>query len=184
MAFGFLELSGDLMNSSMCARIAVLCLTVLAAGCGGGGGDAPTAPAPARTTLTLDLGSIEVIEDCDGIEGDGDFLFDVWVHSTGVMNDHVYSQTVNMGPGKTPVLGRRSYKVNAIDGVAIHVEFQAVELDKSIIGEEWRDDRLAIAVTRYTHRFSNGAWSNLGPQSITLGSAGCQVRLSWSAEGS
>jgi hypothetical protein len=161
--------------------MAALCLATLAAGCGGGGGDAPTAPAPARTTLTIDLGSIEVIEDCDGVEGDGDFMFDVWVWSNGIMNDHVYSQTVNMGPGKTPVLGGQSYSVNAIDGVEINVEFQAVELDRSIIGEVWRDDRLAIAVTRYTHRFSNGGWSNLGPQSLTLGSSGCRVRLHWSA---
>lgn len=170
------------MTAHVHSLITALCVAALAAGCGGGG-DAPTAPPPARTTLTFDLGYIEVIEDCDGIEGDGDFLFDVWIYSRALTNDHVYSQSINLGPGgRTPVLGRRSYAVDALDGLEIHVEFQAVELDKSIIGEEYNDERLAIAVTRSTYRFINGAWSNLGPRSISLGSSGCRVKLYWSAE--
>jgi hypothetical protein len=32
------------------------------------------------------------------------------------------------------------------------------------------------------YRFINGAWSNLGPRSSSLGSSGCQVKLYWSAE--
>lgn len=175
------------MNSFIRSYLALLCLAGYAAGCSGGG-DAPTAPGPTlpRTTLTLDLGYIEVIEDCDGIEGDGDFLLDVWVDSRLTPNDHVYSSgSISLGPGgRTPVVGRRSYTVDAIDGLEFTVDFQAVELDKSIIGEVYRDDRLAIAVTQYRHRFSNGAWSGLGSRKLSLGSAGCRIDFSWSASAS
>ena len=84
---------------------ATLCLAALTVGCGGDGGDAPTspAPAPARTTLTLNLQFVEVIEDCDGIEGDGDFKLSVLVYSNIFPTDLIYRQTVNLGPGgRTP----------------------------------------------------------------------------------
>ena len=166
---------------------ATLCLAALTVGCGGDGGDAPTspAPAPARTTLTLNLQFVEVIEDCDGIEGDGDFKLSVLVYSNIFPTDLIYRQTVNLGPGgRTPVLGKRSYTVPAVDSVAIYVELQATELDKSITGEEYNDDRLDFAIAVLTHRYIDGVWSYLGPRELTLGSAGCRVRLYWSAAAS
>lgn len=158
--------------------IALLSFAALAAGCGGGGDAAPTAPEPARTTLELHIGYIEVIEDCDGIEGDGDFEFDVWIYTSEATKDHIFSQTINLPPGgRTLELGFWSYTVDAVDGATIDVEFQAVELDKSISGEVYADERLAISLTGSQHRFSNGAWSNLGSRYLSLGGPGCLVRL-------
>lgn len=164
-------------------RTTAFCLAALAGGCGGGGVDTATDPTPARTTLTLDFAYVEVIEDCDGIEGNGDFHFGVAVHSTEFPIDVVYSEDTSLGPGgKSRVLGRRSYTVDATDGTVIHIEFSATELDKSVFGEEYNDERLDHASAEVDHAFRNGVWSNRGPQSITLGSAGCRVRVYWSAD--
>ena len=173
------------MISHVHSLITGLCLAALAAGCGGGGGGgAPTAPppAPARTTLILDYEYVEVIEDCDGIEGDGDFHFGVVAHSTEFPIDAAFSEDIRLGPGgKTRAIGRRSYTIDAVDGKYIGVEFSAWEEDKSIFGDVYNDDRLDFESAEVLHEFSNGAWSNLGPQSLTLGSSGCRVRLHWSA---
>jgi hypothetical protein len=162
--------------------IAIFCLVTLAAGCGGGE-DAPTAPAPARTTLTLDFTYVEVIEDCDGVEGDGDFNFEVLASPPGTGPwDIVYRETISLGPGgKSRTIGRRSYTIDATDDAAVAVSFRASEMDQSIFGAVFADDRLDDAYAYIDHEFSNGAWSSLGPQSITLGSSGCRVRLYWSA---
>jgi hypothetical protein len=162
-----------------------LCLAALAAGCGGGGAAAPTAAPPALATLILDFSYVEVIEDCDGIEGDGDFHFGVATASTEFPIDVVYSEDISLGPGgKSRVLGRRSYTIDAINGKLIHVEFNAAEFDETIFGDVYDDERLDHTSARVDHVFRNGTWSNLGPQSITLGGSGCRVRLYWSAEAS
>lgn len=156
---------------------------VLAAlvGCGGAGGDAPTAPAP-RPTLILDFGAIEVIEDCDGIEGDGDFDFQVAVNM-GFRTDEFYRELLNLGPGgKSRVLGRRSYELPPVIASSVRVTFVASELDRSIVGQEYNDDRLSKVWADFSHEYRDGEWSGLGPRSITLGSSGCLVKLSWTAE--
>jgi hypothetical protein len=97
----------------------------------------------------------------------------------------VYRETVSLGPGgKSRTIGRRSYTLDALDDAEVFVSFRASEVDRNIFEHVYYDDRLEDAYAYLRHVFSNGAWSNLGPQSISLGSAGCQVRLSWSAEGS
>ncbi len=159
-------------------------LAVLVAACGGSsvGPSAPD-PTPATTTLTLDFAQIEVLEDCDGIEGDGEFHFGVATSSLQSPIDVLYSKDVVLGPGgKSGVLGRRSYQLDAIEGTVMDVEFSATELDRNILGEEYSDTRLDHAVAYVYHTYRNGHWSNLGPQSITLGSDGCRVRLYWTAE--
>lgn len=160
-----------------------LCLAALAAGCGGGGAAAPTAAPPALATLILDFSYVEVIEDCDGVEGDGDFNFEVLASPPGTGPwDIVYRETISLGPGgKSRTIGRRSYTIDATDDAAVAVSFRASEMDQSIFGAVFADDRLYDAYAYIDHVFSNGTWSNLGPQSITHGSSGCRVRLYWSA---
>jgi hypothetical protein len=165
--------------------ITALVLTALAADCGGG--DAPTAPetaqpsAPERTTLILDFANIEVIEDCDGIEGDGDFQFQVYSGQLPLPS-LVFNQSVSLAPGaKTWILGRRSYAFEKTDRVEVIVNFTAWEWDRDIFGGVYADERLAPAAGEVSHLLSNGGWSRLGTQSVTLGRSGCLVRLFWTA---
>lgn len=166
--------------------ITLVSLAALAAGCGGG--DGPTGPAPnpespSTSALTLDFAYVEVIEDCDGVEGDGDFQFDVrFGPGDPATTERVYGETVNLPPGGTTrVIGERSYEVTAVDGVELSVGFRATELDKTLLGAEYNDERLDGEFGSMRYVYSNGTWSNLGSRSITLGSSGCQVRLHWAA---
>lgn len=166
--------------------IAALCLAT-AAGCGGGD-PGPTAPTPGPVTLTLDFSYVEVLEDCDGVEGDGDFHFEVIVTLPGIgPSDVVYRESPALGPGgKSKVIGRRSYLIDRTGELSVHVSFRASEVDQSLFGEVYGDERLndAYAFVRHDFNTDTETWSNLGPQSISLGSSGCRVRLYWSAAGS
>lgn len=158
----------------------------LATGCGGGaesdGG--PTAPpSPATVTLILDFHHIEVQEDCDGIEGDGDFAFRVKTDRfPPEAVDVVYDKSVSLGPGgKSEPLGRRSYTLSATERGERVVEFGASEKDRNAFGTVYNDARLNFESGMLTHLYNNGTWNTLGDHSITLGSAGCRVTLSWTA---
>jgi len=158
-----------------------LLLTALAAGCGSS--DAPTAPesAPERTTLTLAFAHVEVLEDCDGIEGDGDFQFQVF-SGLRPLADLVYNESISLAPGaKTWILDRRSYTFDKTEGVDVIVNFAAWEWDRDIFGNVYADERLSGESGEVSHLLSNREWSRRGTQSTTLGSSGCLVRLFWTA---
>lgn len=160
---------------------AVLCFAALAAGCSGGGG-APTEPAAALVTLTISGGYIEVVEDCDGIEGDGDFAF-VVEYGESSASDVVLDETINLGPGgKSRTIARWTRSFDQASDPFILVTFRATELDRSVTSIEYADARLDNATESIGYRVRDGAWTGLGPQSITLGGPGCLVRLHWSAE--
>lgn len=175
------------MRPNVHAFVATICLIMLVAGCGGGG-HAPTAPEPTTTTLTLDFKYIEVLDDCDDFEGDGDFQFLVEVTRTDPLRtDRVYEAGINLGSGtSTPAIGRRSFTFDATKAWIVGVVFTASELDRSIFGVVYNDSRLDETKGAGGHNFVGGAWSGLGAQSLLLGSAevgqiGCRVKLHWTA---
>jgi hypothetical protein len=166
---------------SFTTALGLAALAVLAAGCGS---DGPTEPEPTpTTTLNIDFGSIVVVEDCDGAEGLGDFQFEVRFGGPPAgSGDVVYSQTINVtAGGRTPDLGSRSYTIDARDGASANVSLTATELDRSVFGVEYADERLDGRFGAVTHVYSGGSWSNPGDRSITLGSAECEVRLEYTA---
>jgi hypothetical protein len=161
-----------------------------------GGGESPTSPDPtpspppppavARTTLTLDIKYIEVVgdNDCDGIEGDGDFHFQL---TTGDADGATlwYDKDIQLGPaGRTPALGRKASTFDAVPGATVQMSLVASEWDKDILGNVYPDSRLEYASAKAKYVFDGSRWPNLGARSITLGSGGCQVRLSWTASAS
>ena len=174
-----------MMKARNLASGLLLAAATLSFGCGGDSPAAPEEPeATPRTTLTLDFSHVEVIEDCDGIEGVGDFSFLVRVNVNGGRFDDVYDAFVNLGPGgKTPTIGRRSYTFDATDGTWVAILFHAWEYDTDGFSE-WHDERLRGEAPILDHVFDDGAWSGLGPQSLSKGGADCLVRLSWSAHAS
>lgn len=165
--------------SSWTLATAVLATTTLAA-CSS---ESPTSivvdpPGPGTSAIQFDFSFIEAIKDCDGIEGDGDFSFQVKTIVSSGGSNTVYSSSRTLGDGdRTPAIGRRTYTVPATDGQQVTVEFIATEFDKNIFGKSFNDDRLSGARRTTAHKFNNGKWSGTGPQSITLGSGDCQVRL-------
>lgn len=180
------------MGPRVPALVIPLSAILLATACGGGGGDAPTSPspspAPGSATLTLDFANVEVLEDCDGIEGDGDFSFEVLVTPGWSGREVVvYREIINLGPGgRSRALGRQTFTTRIGNLAEVLVSFRATELDRDIFGSEYNDERLSNASAFVDHVLpaAGGAWSNLGAQSITLGSPGCRVRLNWTASGS
>ena len=69
-------------------------------------------------------------------------------------------------------------------GQFARVEFRATEWDEQIVlippSTRWvRDDSMDDRLGTRTHTYVNGAWSNLGNNSITLGPSGCRLRLDY-----
>ena len=164
--------------------IAALCLAVFTAGCGGG--DSPTEPPgkTAQTTLAISDAYIEVVDDCDGIEGDGDFKFWVEYSADGVSNV-VFNETINLGPrGKSRAIAPWSHTFDPASEPFVYVTFRATELDKNIAGVEYADARLDGEIGSQRHRYVDGTWTVTGSRLISLGVPGCLVRLYWTAEAS
>ncbi len=141
-------------------------------------------PVPVITTtrLQLDFDYVEVIKDCDGIEGDGDFLFVVVASPSFGSAVTMHNRNHTLGDGeRTPAIGRRTFTANATNGLQVTVELRATEYDKYIWGTVYNDSRLDNARLTLAHTHNNGVWTNLGPQSITLGSGDCRVRLRYTA---
>ncbi len=161
--------------------LAVLCLGALLAGCGGDGVTTPSDPH--TTTLNLDFGYITVEDDCDGIEGDGEFEFRVETYESPTETPEVLlHQSVTLGPGgRSTLIGHRSYTVPDSGDARRTVVFHASEFDKNIFGTTYRDERLNFASGSLTYFHTNGTWNTLGDHAITLGADGCRVTLRWRA---
>lgn len=185
------------MRTRTLRLVAAAALALATAACGGGS-DSPTEPsptpdptpgpppAPQQTTLTLDMHYVEVVgdNDCDGIEGDGDFFFQVMSGAADGVTVW-FNRNIQLGPaGRTPTLGRRAITVDAEPGATVSVSIIASEWDKDILGNVYPDSRMEYESGVVKHVFDGTRWSNLGARSITLGSGGCQVRLSWTATAS
>lgn len=149
--------------------LAAIAATALLAGCGS---DSPTAPDPVmnlRTTVTVTR--VEVIKDCDGIEGRGEFYFYRYVGGTGI------GWTRNLSTGQsdnvnwTKTMLQRDYTG---EGHPFYVEFRCTEYDQNILGDVYPDsdmnDRRGAA--NYVMR-PDLAETNY----ITLGTDRCKVRL-------
>jgi hypothetical protein len=162
----------------------MICLAVLAGGCSeGGAGLTEPEPEPEPEpvwTLMLDFPFIEVLEDCDGIEGDGEFDFVVRTVVAGGATTVLYDANPTLGPGgRTATIGRRAYPV--ADGDLVTVYFEASEWDRDIFGNVYHDSPLSGSLGATNHLFADGTSSRLGNRAITLGSDGCRVRLHWTA---
>lgn len=80
--------------------------------------------------------------------------------------------------------GERTFRLPGEHGRFVRVEFRATEWDEQIVifppSIRWvRDDSMNNRLGTRTHDYSNGSWSSLGNNSITLGSSGCRVRLDY-----
>jgi hypothetical protein len=79
----------------------------------------------------------------------------------------------------------RTYRLPGTAGQSARLEFRATEWDEQIVvippSVRWvRDDRMDDRSGSRTHGYSNGSWSSLGNNSITLGVSGCRARIDYS----
>jgi hypothetical protein len=162
----------------------IVTAAALVAGCGGGT-DAPTGPA-APIALVIDFDYIDVIQDCDGVEGRGDFTFTLYARQKNFNDEQVWKVSRSLGPGERVIVGNaRKFLIPAAEGDSfVDVGFEATEWDKNIFGTVYADSRLDGAYDLIQHKLTNGTWSRLGTQTITLGTRSlndCQVRLTYAA---
>lgn len=79
----------------------------------------------------------------------------------------------------------RTFRLPGTSGQSARVEFRATEWDEQVVlippSVRWvRDDRMDDRAGSHTHGYSNGSWSSLGSNQITLGVSGCRARIDYS----
>ncbi|MBI1933682.1 MAG: thiol-activated cytolysin family protein [Ignavibacteriales bacterium] len=141
-------------------------------------------------TIDIFLNKFTPIKDCDGIEGDGEFNFDVYIQNRGGGNLHHYAKTLVSGEYANSINATYQIKMEKALGQKFTIKFVCTETDKSIFGVVYSDDRMNGRYGATTYEFnSSGGWGVAGTgavlpstssQSITLGSDNCQVKLDYS----
>jgi len=78
----------------------------------------------------------------------------------------------------------RTYQLPGETGQFVRVQFNATEWDTQIViippSVRWiRDSRMDDESSSRTHSYANGTFSGLGPNTLTLGSGSCSIRLNY-----
>lgn len=79
----------------------------------------------------------------------------------------------------------RTFRLPGASGQSARVEFRATEWDEQVVlippSVRWvRDDRMDDRSGSGSHSYSNGSWSSLGNNQVTLGVSGCRARIDYS----
>jgi hypothetical protein len=97
---------------------------------------------------------------------------------------------VRLRQGQVVSLDRsRTFALEGRDGESARVEFRATEWDEQVViippSVRWvRDGRMDDRSGARTHSYTNGAWSSLGNNALTLGVSGCRARIDYSVTAS
>jgi hypothetical protein len=95
-------------------------------------------------------------------------------------------QGYNLSEGESASLSAsRTFSIRGEAGQFLRLQFNATEWDAQIIVippsiRNVHDSRLDDAASSRTHSYSNGTFSSLGPNTLTLGNSSCGIRLSYS----
>lgn len=136
----------------------------------------------------------QAINDCDGIEGDGDFKFLARVMNK---NDAQYGASrvereMTLGDGAYEnVLHEFVFDVERKAGEQFTIVFTGSERDQDILGASWNDDRMDQATGKKVHIYNpaTNSWSNTDRQrtglggtwpeanQVTVGSGDCTAEL-------
>ena len=153
----------------------------------------------ARFRLSLAVQSVTALATCDDFtQGltSGEFAVRVRAivtsgatstlsQTTGYPGDPDALRVHNLGAGESANLNANgSFVLEGRTGEFLRVQFNATEWDEQIVlippSIRWvRDSRLSDESTSRTHGFANGAFSGLGPNTLTLGNSSCGIRLSY-----
>jgi hypothetical protein len=173
--------------------------TDISAAFGGQTGRRTLQVAVARFGLVLAIQSVTALNTCDDFtQGltNGEFATRVqWVtpnggteildQTTAYPGDPDNLRVYNLGQGESQSINEtRTFTLDGEAGQFVRVQFNATEWDSQIViippSTRWvRDGDMNDRSTTRTHSFSNGNFGSLGPNSLTLGASGCQIRLSY-----
>lgn len=146
-------------------------------------------PQPRMVTLNIALDRIYIEGDCDvaGINNAGEFEFDVTEDVQTMVsysNRSIYHGTPKLVHGNHVGLSSRSrsFEIEEDRVGFVTLGFEATEWDKDFAGGDLADADMKGRSGSVSHRFRNGAWSNLGRKTIRLGSkSSCRVELRYTA---
>ncbi len=124
-------------------------------------------------TVKVTLIRFQAINDCDGIEGDGDFAFRAGVLDGAgrAVPDSAVATEATLGDGAyVNVLREVYFDVAWEQGESFTVTFTGSEGDTGL-GGSWNDDRMDGATTsqRHVYNAATNNWTNLTPSSTGLG---------------
>ncbi len=114
--------------------------------------------------IDIKLSRFNVYRDCDGIEGAGEFSFDVQVLDKNGTKLATYSlNNITKSDGQHVDLNKTlSIKLKREMGSKFTVKFTCSEWDKDILGRVYADSRMDHKAVSFTHGFnSSGSWSDI-----------------------
>lgn len=94
-------------------------------------------------------------------------------------------QGFNLAQGASgSINATRTFTLDGALGQSLRIQFNATEWDEQIVlippSIRWiPDSRLNNASTDRTHSYSNGTFTSLGPNTLTLGNSSCGIRLNY-----
>jgi len=153
----------------------------------------------ARYSLRVDVGGFTALGTCDNFtQGltEGEFATSVQaIFSDGTTDtlsqtreypgnpDNLFTHHLQQGERDSSVADK-TYTLNGEPGEFLRIRFRATEWDQQIVvippSTRWiPDSNMNNRSDSQTHSFTNGSWSNTGPNSITLGSGSCAIRLDY-----
>ncbi len=114
--------------------------------------------------IDIRLDKFKAIKDCDGIEGAGEFSFEVQILNKSGSKIATYSKgSISLSSGETVTLNKTlTANMKREVGNKFTVKFICTEWDKNILGNTHADDRMNKKSVSFTHQYnSNGTWSDI-----------------------
>lgn len=134
----------------------------------------PTSPGEtvqADNDIDIRIGSFKAIKDCDGIEGSGEFSFEVHILDKNGDKISSYSKgNITLSSGSSISINKTlSVKLKRETGSRFTVRFICNEWDKNIFGKVYKDSRMSSKTVSFTHEYNSGGnWNDItGKRKLT-----------------
>ncbi len=131
----------------------------------------PTTTAVPVSSLLVTLIRFQVIGDCDGIEGVGEWAF------RAKLFDHRNAELLATSAGDQSLsdgeyvnrIAEARFSVPAEEGRSFRVQLTAEEWDTDLFTGAFMDSRMSRFTVEYVHTYRSGIWTNLNHSSTGLG---------------
>jgi thiol-activated cytolysin len=120
--------------------------------------------------IEIKLGQFKAIKDCDGIEGAGEFEFEIQILNKNGSKIASYAQgSITLNNGEAVTLNKTlTINMKREVGNKFTVRLICSEWDKDILQNTYRDSRMNKKTVSFTHQYnSDGKWSDEGGRLLT-----------------